>query len=160
MNSATITFLFIFLLTTSTLAFAHGGAHKDKNKSTLHVEETSMPNNSIYVVDNDKDTKPSIISDDPLGVSLSNSDILSNKDSLAIVSIGEGEPMVRFKEEINPKQKHSQHEKQTVEKAKHEFVSPQAKGHKVALGITIITGLAFLGLSLFKIGEGNNKNHL
>ena len=159
MNSATITFLFIFLLTTPTLAFAHEGAHEDKNKSTLHVEEASVPNNSIYVVDNDKDTKPSIINDDPLGVSLSNSDILSNKDSLAIVSIGEGEPMVRFKGEINPQQ-HSQHEKQTVEKATHQFVSPQAKGHKVALGITIITGLAFLGLSLFKIGEGNNKNHL
>ena len=160
MNSATTTFLYIFLLTTLALAFAHGEAHGDKNKSTPHVEETSMPNNSIYVVDNEKDTQPSIISNDSLGVLSTNSNILSGEDSLAIVNMGEGEPMVRFKEEVNPEQKHSQHEKQTVEKATHEFVSPQAKGHKVALGITIITGLAFLGLSLFKIGEGNNKNHL
>ena len=68
--------------------------------------------------------------------------------------------MIRFKKQVNPQGKHSQHEKQKqhVEKATHEWVSPHSKGHGVAIGITIISGLAFAGLNFFRIGEGNTKD--
>jgi len=37
----------------------------------------------------------------------------------------------------------------------HEWVSPNAKGYTVAISMTILSGLAFMGLSFFRIGEKN-----
>ena len=68
------------------------------------------------------------------------------------------EPMQRFKGGSTPEKNHSQHEKQHVEEATHQLVSFGAKGYKVAIGVTIFSGLIFIGLSLFRIGEGNEKN--
>ncbi|HIA31715.1 MAG TPA: hypothetical protein EYN83_00320, partial [Nitrospinaceae bacterium] len=65
------------------------------------------------------------------------------------------EPMKRFKEKINSPEQHDQHKKQHVEESLHEWVSPDAKGHKVAISITIIAGLSFIGLSFFRFGEKN-----
>ena len=68
------------------------------------------------------------------------------------------EPMKRFKEKTNSADQHDQHDqhkKQHVEESLHEWVSPDAKGHKVAISITIIAGLSFIGLSFFRFGEKN-----
>lgn len=62
--------------------------------------------------------------------------------------------MERFKTKTNSPE-HDQHKTQHVEKSLHEWVSPNAKGYKVAIGVTIISGLAFMGLSFFRIGEKN-----
>ena len=151
-----IIFLLCLLITAPTLIFAHGGGHEEKDNLG---EETPVLKDSIYVVDSEKHTEPSIISDDPLDSSLSSTDILSGKDLLTGMEMTSGEPMVRFEDEIDPKRKHSQHEEQNqhVEKATHKWVSLHAKGHAVAVGITIISGLVFAGLSFFRIGEGSSK---
>ena len=65
------------------------------------------------------------------------------------------EPMKRFKEKINSPEQHDQHKKQHVEESLHEWVSPNAKGYTVAISMTILSGLAFMGLSFFRIGEKN-----
>ena len=159
MNSKIIPLLFVFIVATPTLTFAHGNGHGKKNNSASQVEEARVLNDSIYVVDNEKDTEPSIIGEDPLGFSLSSADILSGDDFLNEVGMGSGEPMIRFEDEMDPKRKHSQHEKQKqhVEKATHEWVSPNAKGHGVAIGIAVVSGLVFVALSIFRTGEGNQK---
>ena len=160
MSRKIIPFLFVFTVTASTLTFAHGDGHEKKNNATLKIEEASDLNDSIYVVNREKNTEPSITSDDPLGLSILNTDILSDKNPLTGLGIGPGEPMIRFEEKIDSKQKHSQHEeqKQHVEKATHEWVSISAKGYGVAVGITVISGLAFAALSFSRIGRRNAKN--
>lgn len=152
--------LFIFLLATPKLMFAHGGGHEKENHSFSSKENAISINNSIYATDNGVDSELPTLGDDPLGFSISNTDILSGKDSLTGVGMGDGEPMVRFEEKTDPKQKHSQHvkQKQHMEKATHEWVSPHAKGHGVAIGITVVSGLAFAALSFFRIGDGNAKD--
>ena len=159
MNNKTIPFLFIFMVAASTLAFAHGGGHGEKNNSDSQAEETRALNDSIYAINNEKDTEPSIVGGAPLDFSLSNTDILSGEDLLTGVGMGDGEPMIRFKNQVNPQSGHSQHEKQNqhVEKATHEWVTFNSKGHGVAVGITIIAGLVFAALSFFRIGEGMPK---
>ena len=159
MDSKIIFYLFIFMVMAPTLTFAHGDGHGGKNNPASQAAKIHAPNDSIYVVDSEKDTESSIIGDDPLSFSLSNTDILSSKNSTGL-GTGDGEPMIRFKEQVNPQGEHSQHEKQKqhVEKATHEWVSSRAKGHGVAVGITIISVLAFAGLSFFRIGEENAKD--
>ena len=159
MNNKIIPFLCIFMIAVPTLAFAHGGGHGGKNNSDSQGEETRSLNDSIYAIDSEKDTEPSIVGGDPLGFSLSNTDILSGENSTG-PGMGNGKPMIRFKEQVNSQNKHSQHEKQKqhVQKATHEWVSPHSKGHGVAVSITVISGLAFAALSFFRNGEGNDKN--
>ena len=96
MNRKFVSLLFILMVTAPTLSFPHGGGHGEKNSSASQVAETRTLNDSIYVVDSEKDTEPSIIGDDPLGFSLSNTDILSGKNSTGL-GLGDGEPMIRFK---------------------------------------------------------------
>ena len=86
-------------------------------------------------------------------------DILKEDDSLTGIVVSNSDPMIRFEEKTASKKKHSQHEeqKQHVEEATHEWVSLSSKGYGVAVGITVISGLAFAGLSFFRIGEGNAK---
>ena len=159
MNNKIIPFLCIFMIAVPTLAFAHGGGHEEKNNSDSQGEETRALNNSIYAIDSEKDTEPPIVGGDPLGFSLSNTDILSGEDLLTGVGTSDGEPMIRFKKQVDPQSGHSQHEKQNqhVEKATHEWVTFNSKGHGVAAGITIIAGLVFAALSFFRIGEGMPK---
>ena len=151
MKNKIIPFLFIFMLMSPMLTFAHGSGHIEKNNSASQVEETRSLNDSIYIVNHEKDTKPPIVDMDPLGLSLSNTDILNGED---LTGVGDGEPMVRFKEQVNPQSKHSQHEKQQVEKATHKWVSPHSKGYGIAVGITVVSGLTFAALSFFRVGEG------
>jgi len=139
--------LFFFIVIASNLTFAQGNEHEDKNNL----------NDSIYAVDSEKDTELSIIANDILDRSFPKVDVLIGEDLLTNMQIGSGEPMIRFEEKIDANQKHSQHskQKQHVEKAVHEWVSPNVKGRKVAIGITIISGLGFIGLSFFRFGEKN-----
>jgi len=158
MSDKSTLLLFIFLLSAPPLAFAHGDKHAEENHSSSLMKDSSPLNDSIYAVSNGED-KEFPVFDDSLSP-FSTTDILGEEGPPAGIAMGSGEPMIRFKEEINPKQKHGQHEKQKqhVEKATHEWVSPHSKGHGVAVGITIISGLAFAALSFFRIGEGNSKD--
>ena len=67
--------------------------------------------------------------------------------------MGTSEPMKRFKEKTNSADQHNQHKKQHIEESLHEWVSPTVKGHKVAITITVLSGLTFLGLNFFRIRE-------
>ena len=149
--------IFLFVVITPNLALADGNEHKGENKLTSQSEEVPTLNDSIYAVDSEKDTELPFITNDTLGNSLSKVDVLIDEDPLTNMEIGSREPMIRFEEKIDSNQKHSQHlkQKQHVEEATHEWVSSNAKGHKVAIGITIIFGLGFIGLSFFRIGEQN-----
>ena len=151
--------LFIFLLAAPELIFSHSGGHAEKNHSS-GIEDVTPLNDSIYAVSGVEDTKLPIPTDDTLSSSLSSSDIFRGEALLTDLGIASGEPMIRFKEKIDQKHKHSQHEKQKqhVENATHEWVSPDAKGRGVAVGITVISGLAFAGLSFFRIWKGNAKD--
>ena len=122
------------------------------------MEETSPINRSIYSIEGEKNTGLPILKDAHLNSPFSSKDIFNDAISSTDKNISSGEPMQRFKGESTPAKNHSQHEKQHVEEATHQLVSFDAKGYKVAIGVTIFSGLIFIGLSLFRIGEGNEKN--
>ena len=149
--------LFFFIIIAPNLTFADGDEHKEKFNLLSKTEEVPALNDSIYGVDSGKEAELPFITNDTLERSLSKVDIFSGEDPLTNMEIGSREPMIRFEEKIDSNQKHIQHlnQKQHVEEATHELVSSDAKGYKVAIGITIISGLAFLGLSFFRIGEQN-----
>ena len=90
-----------------------------------------------------------------MGSPFSSINPLDNDTSLIDGQIKTSEPMERFKEKTNSPKSHDQHKKQHVKEALHEWVSPNAQGYKVAIGVTVISGLAFMGLSFFRIGEGS-----
>ena len=158
MNNKAIFFLLIYMLTVSKLAFAHEGGHTDKNKPALEYEETGVSKNSIYAIDNEKETLLPTVDNDPLDFSLSSSDLLRDENSSTNIEMSNGEPMIRFEEKTNMEQ-HNQHQnqKQHVEKTTHQLVSSSAKGHGVAVGITIISGLTFAALSFSRTGEAKKK---
>ena len=154
MQGKIILLLFFFMVTVPVLAFAHEGGHEEKNHSSSEIKNDTPLNDSIYSVDGEKNTELPI-ANDLLNSSLLSSGILNGEDPLTDVGVGIGEPMIRFEDKVDPKRTHSQHEqqKQHVEKSTHEWVSLDAKGHGIAIGITIISGLAFVALSFFRIGE-------
>ena len=151
--------LFILILMAPQLIFARGDAHQEESQVSTQMEETSPINSSIYSIEGGENTALPILKDNDLNSPFSSNDIF---DDAIISSTGKSmssdEPMQRFKEGSTPAKNHSQHEKQHVEEATHQLVSFDAKGYKVAIGITIFSGLAFIGLSLFRLGEGNKKN--
>ena len=101
-------------------------------------------------------------SDTPMGSLFSSNDILGNEDPLADMEVGDDEPMKRFKEKTDAGHEQGQHEmhKQHVQEATHEWVSPHEKGYGMAVGITIISGLVFAGLSILRMGEGSSNRNL
>ena len=62
--------------------------------------------------------------------------------------------MERFKKKTSSVEPNP-HKTQHVEESLHEWVSPNAKGYTVAISMTILSGLAFMVLSFFRIGEKN-----
>ena len=154
MNNKVIFFFLIYMLIVSKLAFANEGGHTDNENHALEHEETSVSKNSIYAIDNEKETVLPTVDNDPLDFSLSSSDLLRDENSLTSSEISNGEPMIRFEKNTNMEQ-HNQHQnqKQHVEKTTHQLVSPSAKGHGVAVGISIISGLTFAAFSFFRTGE-------
>ncbi len=150
--------LFILTLMAPQLIFAQGDAHQEESHASTQMEETSPINSSIYSIEGGKNTGLPILKDAHLNSPFSNNDIFDDAISSTDKSMSNNEPMQRFKGDNAPAKNHSPYEKQHVEEATHQLVSFDAKGYKVAIGITIFSGLAFIGLSLFRIGEGNEKN--
>ena len=150
--------LFILILMAPQLIFAQGDTHQDESHTSNQMKETSPINNSIYSIEGEENTELPILKDTHLNSPFLSNDIFDEAISSTDKSISSDEPMQRFKEESTPAKNHSQHEKQHVEEATHQLVSFGAKGYKVAIGVTIFSGLIFIGLSLFRIGEGNEKN--
>ena len=155
MNFKVIFLLSVFLLIIPKLIFAHGSGHAEKQLVSPLIEEDPPLNDSIYSVNGEEDTTFQNIEKTPVGSPFSTINTLGIDTSLSGDHMKTSEPMKRFKEKTNLPESHDQHKKQHVKEALHEWVSPNAKGYKVAIGIAIISGLAFMGLSFFRIGEGS-----
>ena len=153
MNAKLILLLFFCLLITPKLIFAHGGGHAEKQLVSPLIEEDAPLNDSIYSVNGEEDTAFQNLEETPMGSPFSSINTLGNDTSLTD-DMRTSEPMKRFKKKINSPE-HDQHKTQHVEESLHEWVSPNAKGYTVAISMTILSGLAFMGLSFFRIGEKN-----
>ena len=154
MNAKLILLLFFCLLITPKLIFAHGGGHAEKQLVSPLIEEDAPLNDSSYSVGGQEDTELPSIEGSPLDSPFSSINTLGNDTSLIDGHIQTSEPMERFKKKTNSPE-HDQHKTQHVEESLHEWVSPNAKGYTVAISMTILSGLAFIGLSFFRIGEKN-----
>ena len=142
------------LLMTPKLIFAHGGGHPEQLVSPL-IEEDAPLNDSIYSVNGEEDTEFQNLEETPMDSPFPSIYTLGNDDtSLIDGHIKTSEPMKRFKENTNSPE-HDQHKTPHVEESLHEWVSPNAKGYTVAISMTILSGLAFMVLSFFRIGEKN-----
>ena len=152
MNEKLILLLFFGMLITPKVIFANGEDHKEEKLTPSQIEKTSSFNDSIYSVGDQGDTELSSTDDNPLDSPFSSINSLGI-DTPLMANMETSEPMKRFKEKANSADQHGLHKKQHVEESLHEWVSPNVKGHKVAITITVISGLAFLALSFFRIGE-------
>lgn len=153
MNFKVILLLSVCLLMTPKLVFAHGSGHAEKQLISPLIEEDTPLNDSIYSVNGEKETEFQDLEEAPRGSPFSNINPLGNDISLTD-DMRTSEPMKRFKKKTNSPE-HDQHKTQHVEESLHEWVSPNAKGYTVAISMTILSGLAFMGLSFFRIGEKN-----
>ena len=154
MTSKAILILSVFLLMTPKLILAHEGGHAEEKPTPSLMKETTSFSDSIYSIGNEENTERPSIEGVPLDSPFSSINNLDS-DTPLMDDIKTREPMKRFKEKTNSPGQHDQHKKQHVEESLHEWVSPNAKGHKVAISITIISGLGFIGLSFFRFGEKN-----
>ena len=155
MNFKVILLLSVSLLMIPKLIFAHGSGHAEKQLVSPLIEEDAPLNDSIYSVNGEEDTEFQNLEETPMSSPFSSINTLGNDDtSLIDGHIKTREPMKRFKEKTNSPE-HGQHKTQHVEESLHEWVSPNAKGYTVAISMTILSGLAFIGLSFFRIGEKN-----
>ena len=155
MNLKVILLLSVCLLMIPKLIFAHGSGHAEKQLVSPQIEEDAPLNDSIYSINGEEDTEFQNLEETPMGSPFSSIYTLGNDDtSLIDGHIKTSEPMKRFKEKTNSPE-HDQHKTQHVEESLHEWVSPNAKGYTVAISMTILSGLAFMVLSFFRIGEKN-----
>ena len=155
MNFKVILLLSVCLLMIPKLIFAHGSGHAEKQLVSPLIEEAAPLNDSIYSVNGKEATEFQNLEETPMGSPFSSIYTLGNDDtSLIDGHIKTSEPMKRFKEKTNSPE-HDQHKTHHVEDSLHEWVSPNAKGYTVAISMTILSGLAFMGLSFFRIGEKN-----
>ena len=152
MTSKAILILSVFLLMTLKLIFAHGSGHAEEKPTPSLMEETTSFSDSIYSIGSEEDTERPSIEGVPLDSPFSSINTLDG-DTPLMDDMKTREPMKRFKEKTNSPEQHDQHKKQHVEESLHEWISPNVKGHKVAITITVISGLAFMWLGLFRIGE-------
>jgi len=155
MNFKVTLLLSVCLLMIPKLIFAHGGGHTEEQIVSPLIEEDAPLNDSIYSVNGGKETEFQDLEETPMDSPFSSINPLGNDTSLIDGHTKNSEPMERFKEKTNSPKSHDQHKKQHVKEALHEWVSPNAQGYKVAIGATVISGLAFMVLSFFRIGEGN-----
>ena len=150
MKVKSILLLFFFLLITPRLILAQGGGHKEEKHTTSITEKNTSLNDSIYSIDAGKNTEfPSIESSPLMNSPFSNNSLSGNS---LVDNTLTNDPMERFKQKKNSVE-HDQHKTQHVEESLHEWVSPNAKGYSVAISMTILSGLVFMGLSFFRIGE-------
>ena len=155
MNFKVTLLLSVCLLMIPKLIFAHVSGHAEKQLVSPLIEEDAPLNDSIYSINGEEDTEFQNLEETPMGSPFSSIYTLGNDDtSLIDGHIKTSEPMKRFKEKTNSPE-HDQHKIQHVEESLHKWVSPNAKGYTVAISMTILSGLAFMGLSFFRIGEKN-----
>jgi len=155
MKFKVILLLSVCLLMTPKLVFAHGSGHAEKQLVSPLIEEDAPLNDSIYSINGEEDTEFQNLEETPMGSPFSSIYTLGNDDtSLIDGHIKTSEPMKRFKEKTNSPE-HDQHKIQHVEESLHKWVSPNAKGYTVAISMTILSGLAFMVLSFFRVGEKN-----
>ena len=155
MNFKIIFLLSVYLLMIPKLIFAHGSGHAEKQLVSPLIEEDAPLNDSIYSINGEEDTEFQNLEETPMGSPFSSIYTLGNDDtSLIDGHIKTSEPMKRFKEKTNSPE-HDQHKIQHVEESLHKWVSPNAKGYTVAISMTILSGLAFMVLSFFRVGEKN-----
>ena len=153
MKVKSILLLFFFLLITPRLILAQGGGHKEEKHTTSITEKNTSLNDSIYSIDAGKNKEfPSIESSPLMDSPFSNNSLSGN---LLVDNTLTNDPMERFKQKKNSVE-HDQHKTQHVEESLHEWVSPNVKGYSVAISMTILSGLVFMGLSFFRIGEKNS----
>ena len=150
MKVKSILLLFFCLLITPRLIFAQAGGHKGEKHTISITEKNTSLNDSIYSVDVGEDTEFPSIESSPLMDSPFSNNSLSGTPLADDITTND--PMERFKQKTNSVE-HDQHKTQHVEESLHEWVSPNAKGYSVAIGMTILSGLVFMGLSFFRIGE-------
>ena len=155
MNFKVILLLSVCLLMIPKLIFAHGSGHAEKQLVSPLIEEDAPLNDSIYSINGEEDTEFQNLEETPMDSPFSSIYTLGNDDtSLIDGHIKTSEPMKRFKEKTNSPE-HDQHKIQHVEESLHKWVSPNAKGYTVAISMTILSGLAFMVLSFFRVGEKN-----
>ena len=150
MKVKSILLLFFFLLITPRLILAQGGGHKEEKHTTSITEKNTSLNDSIYSIDAGKNKEfPSIESSPLMDSPFSNNSLSGNS---LVDNTLTNDPMERFKQKKNSVE-HDQHKIQHVEESLHEWVSTNAKGYSVAISMTILSGLVFMGLSFSRIGE-------
>ena len=154
MTSKATLILSVFLLMTPKLIFTHGSGHAEENPTPSLMEKTTSFSDSIYSIGSEDNTERPSVEGVLLDSPFSSINTLDG-DTPLMDDMKTREPMKRFKEKTNSPEQHDQHKKQHVEESLHEWVSPNAKGHKVAISITVISGLGFIGLSFFRFGEKN-----
>ena len=131
-----LTILFLFPAVHS---FAHGGAHKAKK------EEIVTPVDSMYSnTESEKDT----LSDS--GNSLDN--MFSPTDLFTQDELVSPDPMPMDDKKMEGSH-NDQTEHQQVKLSHHERVSSSSKGFGVAVGITLLAGVVFAGLTFMRPGE-------
>jgi hypothetical protein len=150
MNTKLILLLLFCLLITPKLILAHGGGHKEEKHTIPLTENATSLNDSIYSIGGEEDAELPSIEESPLDSPFSSINSLSGTSLTD--DMRTSEPMGHFKNKTNSPE-HGQHKTQHVEESLHEWVSPNAKGYTVAISITILSGLVFMGLSFFRIGE-------
>ena len=151
MNAKLILLLLFYLLITPKLIFADDEGHKEEKHTAPLTAKTTSLDDSIYYVGVGEDTEFPSIEGSPTDSPFSSIDNLDSNTSLTD-DMRTSEAKERFKKKMNSPE-HGQHKTQHVEESLHERVSPNAKGYTVAISITILSGLVFMGLSFFRIGE-------
>ena len=133
---------FLIIITLSIFAFitqnvfAHGGGHK---KETAPIPATEEPADSMYVTE-EKESDP-----------FESPELFSPGD---LFMPGEIEPgkndAMNMEGSHNEKDDHSMPK---VESAKHKVIETSTKGYATALGITVLAGFIFVGLTFIRPGE-------
>lgn len=145
-----IPFIIFFLMAAPAGALAHGGGHSEEKKSDASpANETPAFQDSIYAAKGGGDSELPESGTGPMGFSLSRTDLFGDGANMELME--SGEPMKR-----SGKMEHMKEGEQHVEEATHEWVAPSSRGHGVAVGITILSGLVFGALSFMRIGEGSS----
>ncbi len=158
MKGKAILLLSVLILIFPELTFAHAGDHTEEDHLPQPAEEPVSVNDSIYSVDTGENSALSNLEETTMSSPFSSINTVGDDVPLIDGDTSINDPTERFKnEEGHSPDQHGQHKKQHVEEALHEWVSPEAKGRKVAISISILSGIAFMGLCFFKIGEGNKK---
>ena len=139
MKNFTLFFAVFFLYITHDVA-AHGG-HK-KEPAPIVIEDEPSTIDPMYANQQEES--------DPLG----KSDLFSPSDLFVKGEIVPADPAESTEIKMEGSHhEHAEHQMPKVEKAKHKTVGTSAKGYGAAVGITLVAGLIFAGLTFIRPGE-------